>query len=159
MQQSKNEQEREEEYEALQETYRKIDESFGQFLFLLFIPNSWMNTVDVYIDEGEFRSTFTIPEFLKKIETTCGYTEANRLRIACNNLGIPFFYDRQKKNLVELKEKPKNERMSVSLIKRLSAENDANMDDGKNESDRIFDSLKGQYDSLIHGLVDPNMKQ
>ena len=129
----------------------QLEESFSQFLFLLFIPNSYSGYVEVYIDEGEHSASFSIKEFLSKIELVCGREEKNKIAMACNNLGIPFFYDRQRKILKELKEKPKEERMSVRTIKNLSGF-------GQPKSvvystDSIFNGVKDQYSKLVNGLI------
>lgn len=146
---------KEEEYEALEESYRKVDESFNQFLFLLFIPNSWSNLVEVYIDEGEFRMTLNIDDFLNKINAICGYEEMIRLKQACNNLGIPFFYDRQNKTLVELREQPKQERMCVATIRKLaSQEAPTSM-----SSDNIFNGVRSQYNDLIENIMGVNQSK
>lgn len=140
------------ESEALSENYRKINESFSQFLFLTFIPNSWQNSVEVFIDEGDFRVTFPIPEFLDKIEMICGAEERTRLAIACNNLGIPFFYDREHKKIIELKEKPKKENLNVNMIRSLGMDN-YNTSAKNNNLDNMYSGLKEQFNSLIQDIM------
>jgi len=137
--------------EIVPNVQEQIEESFSQFLFLLFIPNSYTGYVEVYIDEGEHSAAFSIKEFLAKIEKICGRDEMNRISMACNNLGIPFFYDREKKTLRELKEKPKEDRMSVSTIKNLSGFGRPIQQ--AYSTDAIFNSVKGQYSKLINELT------
>lgn len=129
----------------------QLEESFSQFLFLLFIPNSYSGYVEVYIDEGEHSASFSIKEFLSKVELVCGREEKNRIAMACNNLGIPFFYDRQRKILKELKEKPKEERMSVRTIKNLSGFGQPKS--VAYSTDSIFNGVKDQYAKLVNGLI------
>lgn len=137
--------------EDLTETMDSIEESFQQFLFLLFIPNSFSGYVTVYIDEGEHKISFNIKDFLQKIKKICGTNEMNRIAMACNNIGIPFFYDREKKILKEVKEKPKADSMSIMKIKELSGFGQPNKINYN--TDTIFNSVKDQYQNLINDLA------
>ena len=72
--------------DAMDDYYQKTEEALGQFMFLLFIPNSHTRSVEVYIDKGEYHTWYTIEEFGKKIKTICGVTEARHcptLRVSC----------------------------------------------------------------------------
>lgn len=139
--------------ESLTETYNSIEESFQQFIFLLFIPNSFTGRVTVYIDEGEHKVSYSIKDFLSKIKKICGTNEMNRLAIACNNIGIPFFYDREKKILKEVKEKPKADAMSVKKIRELDAIQNGQQQNQYN-IDNVFNSIKDQYKGLVDNLTE-----
>ena len=135
--------------------YKQTEEALGQFMFLLFIPNSHTRMVEVYIDQGEYHTWYSIEEFKDKIKGICGQIEANRLENACRELGVPFFYDRVHGTLTEIKEKPQRQRLNVSVIKDLGGFGQSKIPEyGTNT---IFNSVKGQYLDLIKNVMKGEM--
>jgi hypothetical protein len=141
--------------DAMDDYFHKTEEALGQFMFLLFIPNSHTRTVEVYIDKGEYHTWYTIDEFGEKIKTICGVTEANRLMNACRELGVPFLYDRVKGTLVEIKEKPQKQRLSVNTIKDLGGF--GHVEAPAYGTNSVFESVKGQYLDLVNNLMKGEM--
>lgn len=137
--------------EEQDDIYQRIEEAMGQFMFLLFIPNSHTRMVEVYIDQGEHHTWYTIDEFANKIKAICGQEESNRLRNACRELGIPFFYDREKKTLTEIKEAPKKDRLCVNKIKDLGGFGVPNNDPWSMNS--LYGGVKNQYLDLVNNIM------
>ena len=123
--------------DAMDDYYQKTEEALGQFMFLLFIPNSHTRTVEVYIDKGEYHTWYTIEEFGEKIKAICGVTA--------------FLYDRVKGTLVEIKEKPQKQRLSVNTIKDLGGF--GHVEAPAYGTNSVFESVKGQYLDLVNNLM------
>lgn len=136
--------------EDVEDSYKKIDEAMGQFMFLLYIPNTQTRTVEVYIDQGEYHTWYTFNEFYEKIASICGPEEANKLLASCHELGVPFFYDRDRRTIKEITENHKEERISTSLIRKMGTPNATGTVWNTNS---IFDSVKDQYLDLVNNIM------
>ena len=127
------------EQEDLVSAEEQLKENLLQFVFLVFIPNSHTGYVEIYLDSGDYRTVLSIKDLVSKIEEICGYEESNKIAVACNNLGIPFIYDRQTKTITQLNEKPKPDALSVSKIKKIEADKNK---PGNYSINSIFNDMK-----------------
>ena len=148
--------EKEEFAEAQDEIYQRTEEAMGQFMFLLFIPNTQTRMVEVYIDQGEYHTWYAFEEFYQKIKDTCGKDEADRLSNACRELGVPFFYDRERKTLTEIKEKPQRDRLCVNKIKDLGGF--GVIDNPYSGTEALYNGVKGQYLDLVNSIMNNEAK-
>lgn len=105
--------------EPVKKTFADMEEeanrNLNQFAFLLFIPNPMTKTIKYYVD-GEKRTPYVKnkDDFISIIKNVCGPEEANRLEVACMEYGVPFLYDRKKKILRQVPEKPTGRKMDFS---------------------------------------------
>lgn len=93
----------------------EANRNLNQFAFLLFIPNPMTKTIKYYVD-GEKGTPYVKnkDDFISIIKSVCGSEEANRLEVACMEYGVPFLYDRTKKILRQMPEKPVGRKMDFS---------------------------------------------
>lgn len=105
--------------EPVKKTFADMEEeanrNLNQFAFLLFIPNPMTKTIKYYVD-GEKGTPYVKnkDDFISIIKNVCGPEEANRLEVACMEYGVPFLYDRTKKILRQVPEKPTGRKMDFS---------------------------------------------
>lgn len=101
---------------TFQEIEKEAEEGLNLFFFIVFIPNPLNQSVRLWIDGGDFEFYMHRDRFLAIIEATCGYTESNKIRNACNEYGVPFFYDRDKKELKEINELAPERKMDFNQL-------------------------------------------
>lgn len=111
-----------------------------QFAFILFIPNPMTKSIKYYVDgdpEVFFKPT---DEFINVIKEICGYQEANKIKVACSEYGVPFLYDRDKKMLKQVMESEPERNIDVSL-KRIEDEDKKEQEEHKGTLNAVFDAI------------------